>query len=246
MNNPPRKAWPTKEKRFDWFRLYNDFVGHPKFRVAAKACSASVCEASMVALALLRAANRSRPRGWVRDFNTLETAALLDIEPETVAAIYQQFEELGWISNDYVSTWDERQPDREDPTAADRQQRRRDRLKQQRTALLGESAPPGKAPAADVASSNAVAGAQNWLLTEAPKAVAKSLGCTELAAIPVLTRWTNDIRKDQVTLAAILQAVLLLHLKGDKFRAQVNQRINSHVAGPRLPLGPALVQSGTG
>ena len=72
----------------------------------------------MIAVALLRTANRSRPRGWVRDFSVIDCGAALDIEPEKVGEVYRKLEELSWIDNDYLSTWDERQPDREDPTAA--------------------------------------------------------------------------------------------------------------------------------
>ena len=116
---PPRKNWSQRERRYDWFRLYNDFLGHPKFRYVARQCAMSICEVSMIAVALLRTANRSRPRGWVRDFSVIDCGAALDIEPEKVGEVYRKLEDLGWIDNDYLATWDERQPDREDPTGAD-------------------------------------------------------------------------------------------------------------------------------
>lgn len=129
---PPRRAWSAREKRYDWFRLYNDFLGHPKFRYVARQCAMSICEVSMIAVALLRTANRSRPRGWVRDFSVIDCSAALDIEPDKVGEVYRKLEELGWIDQDYLATWDERQPDKEDPTAAERQRRRREKLKLER------------------------------------------------------------------------------------------------------------------
>ena len=84
----------------------------------------------MIAVALLRTANRSRPRGWVRDFSLIDCGAALDIEPDKVGEVYRKLEELGWIDQDYLATWDERQPDKEDPTAAERQ--RREKLKLER------------------------------------------------------------------------------------------------------------------
>ena len=117
-DQPLRRNWSGRERRYDWFRLYNDFLGHPKFRYVARQCAMSICEVSMIAVALLRTANRSRPRGWVRDFSVIDCGAALDIEPEKVGEVYRKLEDLGWIDNDYLATWDERQPDREDPTGA--------------------------------------------------------------------------------------------------------------------------------
>jgi hypothetical protein len=92
----------------------------------------SVSEVSMIAITLLRTANRSRPRGWVRDFSVIDCGAALDIDPDKVAEVFQRLEELGWIDNDNLATWDERQPDKEDPTNAERQKRHREKLKSQR------------------------------------------------------------------------------------------------------------------
>ena len=48
---------------------------------------------------------------------------------EALESLRLEGEELGWIDNDYLATWDDRQPDIEDPTPADRQRRRREKLK---------------------------------------------------------------------------------------------------------------------
>ena len=48
-------------------------------------------------------------------------------------------EELGWIDQGFLSTWDDRQPDAEDPTAAERQKRSRQRKKEQRRKELDAS-----------------------------------------------------------------------------------------------------------
>jgi len=39
--------------------------------------------------------NRSRPRGWVRDFSVIDCGAALDIEPDKVGEVYRKLEELG-------------------------------------------------------------------------------------------------------------------------------------------------------
>jgi hypothetical protein len=56
-------------------------------------------------------------------------AAALDIPANNVARVYAALEEIGWIDQQYLSNWDERQPDKEDPTAKERQRRLRTAVK---------------------------------------------------------------------------------------------------------------------
>jgi hypothetical protein len=56
-----------------------------------------------------------------------EAAASLDLETQDVERIYGALEGMGWIDRAFLVTWDERQPDNEDPTAAARMARMRSR-----------------------------------------------------------------------------------------------------------------------
>lgn len=123
------------EKRYSWLRIYNGFWDHPKWRVVARLAEAHVTHVHSIAGKLLESANRGRPRGSIADFSTLECAASLDLGPEQVKRVYGVLEEMAWIDREYLTTWDERQPDKEDPTNADRQQRYRDRKRGERNAV---------------------------------------------------------------------------------------------------------------
>jgi len=85
----------------------------------------SICEVSMIAVALLRTANRVAAAGLVRDFSVIDCGAALDIEPDKVGEVYRKLEELGWIDNDYLVTWTSGNRTR-GSDAADRQRRRRE------------------------------------------------------------------------------------------------------------------------
>ena len=244
MNQPGRPPWPARDRRYDWFRVYNDFVGHSKFRYVAKQCSVSVSEASMIALALFVAANKSKPRGWVRDFDPFECSAALDIETERVVAVFQLFEKLDWITNDYLSTWDKRQPDKEDPTAALRQQRHRAKLK----AARGGQAPPESAAAPTQQADDPRLTAQYWLFSEGKEIVSGRAGMKALAAELTIKRWLNDIQRDPEELQAIIRAAAAENLNGDAFRNQVGGRVEAArrlaTAGPQLPLGMTSIKGG--
>ena len=188
----------------------------------------------MIAVALLRTANRSRPRGWVRDFSVIECGAALDLEPEKVGEVYRKLEELGWIENDYLATWDERQPDREDPTAADRQRRRREKLKLERA---------GKA--ARDRQFEERAAPRYWLTTEGKAIVMRRLGMTDMAAKVTVDRWIKDAAAAVAKLAEYVAAADRLGLQGAPFRNGVAQMLalekKEAAAGPSLPFGPVVV-----
>ncbi len=244
MNLQGRAPWPARERRYDWFRVYNDFVGHPKFRYVAEQCGASISEVSMIALALFVAANKSKPRGWVNDFDPFECSAALGIITETVVAVFQKFEALGWIESDYLSTWDKRQPDREDPTAAERKRRQRERLKAARTG----QAPPVEAAATAAPEVDARLHAQYWLFAEGKDIVSGRTGMKALAAELTVKRWLNDLHKDAETLQGIIRAAAGENLNGDAFRNQVGGRVEAArrlaTVGPSLPLGMASIKGG--
>lgn len=122
----PRAAAP---RRYGWLRLYSDFPTHPKWRVIARKTGVPVAHVLSIATTLLCKANVAQVRGSLVDFSVLECAAGLDLPIEHVDLTYAAMEELGWIERQYLVTWDERQPDREDPTNSERQKRFRDKKK---------------------------------------------------------------------------------------------------------------------
>jgi hypothetical protein len=233
---PPRRAWSAREKRYDWFRLYNDFLGHPKFRYVAQQCAMSICEVSMIAVALLRTANRSRPRGWVRDFSPIDCGAALDIDPNKVGEVYRKLEELGWIDQDYLATWDERQPDKEDPTNAERQKRHREKLKLQRAGKAGRDKQFKERDAPHY-----------WLTTEGKVIVMRRLAMTDMAAEVTIDRWIRDAGPVVTKLAEYVAAADKQGLQGAAFRNGVWQMLElakkEATAGPPLPFGPMIVGS---
>src|SRR5262245_50786960 len=118
-----------RPKRYGWFRLYNGFWSHPKWRAVAKRSGIHVTTVIAVAAVILESANRGKPRGSVADFSVADCAAGLDLDMDTVREIWHRLEEMGWIDRDYLVKWDERQPDKEDATAAERMKRYRARKK---------------------------------------------------------------------------------------------------------------------
>jgi hypothetical protein len=233
---PPRRSWSERVRRYDWFRLYNDFLGHPKFRYVARQCGMSICEVSMIAIALLRTANRSRPRGWVRDFSVIDCGAALDIDPDKVGEVFRKLEELGWIDHDYLATWDERQPDKEDPTNAERQRRHRDKLKRQREGKAGREKQFQERDAP-----------RYWLTTEGKAIMMRRLGMKEAAAALIMGRWIKEAGPSVAKLAEYIAAADKQGLQGDPFRNGVGQMLalakKEATAGPSLPFGPMVVGS---
>lgn len=126
------------ERRYGWCRLYNNFPTHPKWRVAAKMAGVRTGDVVAVALFCITRANQGTPRGSIEGFSVLECASAYDYEIKDVEAILRAFEQLGWIERDYLVTWDKRQPDKEDPTNAARQQRYRERKAAERVMARAE------------------------------------------------------------------------------------------------------------
>jgi hypothetical protein len=244
MNQPGRPPWPARDRRYDWFRVYNDFVGHPKFRFVATQCGLTISEASMIGLALFVAANKAKPRGWVHDFDPFECGAALDIAPEKVVLVYQELEKQDWITGDYLATWDKRQPDREDPTAAARQQRRRAKLKAIRAGQVNDTSAPVEAGAKPVDADTV--GHQYWLMTTGKEIVVARLAIRALAAEMTIGSWRKEAKGDDVALAGIIVAANGEGLIGDAFRNVVAQKIRDLKLSthPQLPLGMTAIRGG--
>jgi hypothetical protein len=130
---------PSRPKRYGWFRQYNDFVSHPKWLAVSDRTKVELCRVLAIVTCIEVAANKGRPRGSIADFSVLECAAALRIPAPEVRRVYKALEKCGWIDQEYLSTWDDRQPDKEDPTNAIRQQRHREKRRAERTASAGRN-----------------------------------------------------------------------------------------------------------
>jgi hypothetical protein len=144
MRTPTLPTRPPRDRRYGWFRKYNDFANHPKWDLVATMTCVEKCRVLAIVDCLLIAGNKGRPRGSIDEFSTLECAVMLRIPAEEVRRVYKALEEVGWINQAHLSTWDERQPDREDATTKERSKRYRKRIKEKRQQELAPSRRDGR------------------------------------------------------------------------------------------------------
>lgn len=121
-----------RAKRYGWFRLYNDFAGNQKWRAISRNTKVPQAEVEAIVLRMLIRANSGKPRGNISGFSCEDAAADIDIELSEVVKVYQALEMKGWIDREYLVKWDDRQPDKEDPTNAERQERYRNGKQKER------------------------------------------------------------------------------------------------------------------
>jgi hypothetical protein len=137
--SPSPPAFLKKQvKRYGWFRTYEDFVSHPKWRLVAVKADVHVTMVHSMAQSLFSCASKNRKNGWIGNFDPFECAVNLDMKPDQVARVYQVFEEIDWIADDYIVDWADRNPDQEDPTAAERQRNARARKRARKKFAAGK------------------------------------------------------------------------------------------------------------
>lgn len=138
---PPRNYAGQKfgrdKRRYGWSRLYNDFTGHPKWRRVAVRSGVHLAFVHTIAIALFNSAAKARNRGWIGNIDFEDVAAATDIPTEQVAIVFRVLEDIGWIEQDHIADWLERQPLDEDPTSADRQRNKRAKDRAKRAAATG-------------------------------------------------------------------------------------------------------------
>jgi len=118
-------------RRYSWSRLHTDLLDDFRWPLVAKRTNAPLPLVEAVLIRLEQHANRSRPRGHVGDFSPEGLAARWNVDADTIGRIFAELEasDIGWIDQDQLVTFWDRNPDIVDDTAADRQQRVRDRKK---------------------------------------------------------------------------------------------------------------------
>lgn len=139
-------AIKARHRKYHWCRLLNDFPYRPLWRAVSRRTKVPVHQVVVVALCLECLANESEPRGSIASLSVAELAAALDLRPDVVARVRAALEEpdVAWIDQEYIVDFHTRNPDREDPTAADRQRKFRAKRKAERERLFG--APPTGPP----------------------------------------------------------------------------------------------------
>jgi hypothetical protein len=113
-----------------WWRAHHGLVCHPKWLSLARKAEVTVPVAFSVVMWLLECASKSKPRGSIDDFSASSCSAYLNIEEGEILRVRNALEFMGWIDQNQIVSWDEWQPDREDPNAAERKAAERKRKKE--------------------------------------------------------------------------------------------------------------------
>lgn len=101
----------------DWFRSWHGAPTDPKWLGIAKRAGVAPGIAVAVAWALMDRASQSADRGSIGGYDTEGLAYFYGCEPENVAAIVAAMVDKGMIVNERFTSWEKRQPVREDDSA---------------------------------------------------------------------------------------------------------------------------------
>lgn len=113
----------------NWFRWYHGTVNDPKLLVVARLSGEPKAIVLAVWQTILECASQNDDRGSLDGYDADDISAALDIEASRIVTICHAMSQKKMIGDGYVSNWEKRQPKREDSTAAERQQKKRERDK---------------------------------------------------------------------------------------------------------------------
>lgn len=118
----------------DWFRWHHGSVTDPKFQLVAKKAGVRLGDVIAVWAFVLEKASADTDRGTIGqiDFETLDF--LLGAEEGAAVRILDAMTARGLIEGSRIARWNERQPKREDETAAERKRRQREREHEEKMA----------------------------------------------------------------------------------------------------------------
>lgn len=128
-----RPAKPTL-RRITWCRIHHELPQLDLWSLVADMAKVDLALVEAFVVRLEIHASASLHRGCLEDFNVSALAARWRRGKDELARIYAALEhpDVGWIDQDHIVSFWARNPDLEDPTAAERQQRKRDRDKAQK------------------------------------------------------------------------------------------------------------------
>src|SRR5579883_2891061 len=245
--SPPRKRMPGP-----WHCVYNDLVGHPKWRRVANMSGVHLAFVHTIVQAHFQAAAKAKKDGWIGNFNSEDCAAATDIPSDDVAKVCRALRVIGWIIDDYIVDWAEHQPFKPDASAADRQ-----RNKRARDVTAVRSA--GPKPVRQVVPFETIASVGNAELTDQANAAAakqrlfgdgsvsdfgmasaiisENFGTKPLSAVWQIGQWAQ--RVDYVSLATLISTLHLRRLDRATFKNLLQQGIEKAADegrnGPMLP-----------
>jgi hypothetical protein len=112
----------------DWFRSYHGAPTDAKWLLVGRKAGVAPGMVAAVWWALMDHASQSRPRGCVEGFDTETLAETWGWDERDIESVVSALYAKKMITAEHrLATWDKRQPKREDPTAAERKRRQRDR-----------------------------------------------------------------------------------------------------------------------
>lgn len=124
-----------------WFRWHHGSVTDPKFNLVARRSGSTLPEVLAVWAFLLETASASAERGRYGEIDCESVDCLFGMEDGKTALIMDQMRQRGLIDGVTVSSWEKRQPKREDDTANERKRRQREREHELRMAAGVTSTP---------------------------------------------------------------------------------------------------------
>jgi len=124
----PKKA---SLKRYTWSRLHADLPTSDLWSLVAEIANCSRERVEALVWRLEVYASTNRPRGSIEGFNIRALAASWRCPHEELARVLAALEDVdvGWIEDEVIVTFWERNPDEEDPTGPQRSRRARKRRK---------------------------------------------------------------------------------------------------------------------
>jgi hypothetical protein len=123
----------VRHRQWHWCRRGNGFSDLPRWRLVAERLRMPLYQVVAFVHRLDElanaAANIGHARGHVGHFSAAEFGAALGMPAEEAARIFAALEapDIGWVAYDHVADFYDRNPDREDDTAAERKRRQRAR-----------------------------------------------------------------------------------------------------------------------
>lgn len=114
----------------DWFRSWHGAPTDPKWLAIAKRAGVAPGIVVAVAWSLMDRASQSADRGSIAGYDAEALAAFFGCEPEQVDGIVAAMAAKGMIDGDRLTSWEKRQPRREDDSSQ-RVREHRERAKQQ-------------------------------------------------------------------------------------------------------------------
>lgn len=122
-----------------WFRSWNGAPVDLKWLTIAKHSGVLPGMVSAIAWALLDHASQHEDRGSIEGFDFEGYSAFSGFEEAKIVAVVKAMTDKSIIADGRFKSWEKRQPEKEDATAAERKRRQRSRERREREAISGHA-----------------------------------------------------------------------------------------------------------